>query len=153
MRTKTDIRFDVQTDPSQVMDALLAVEMFSEWSPDFTDARVATRDDEGRPRRVFVTVSVANSPDMQVWEFAWSDNRMSWEVSDSTRGIKGGGFFEVTADTGSSEVLLHVEQYTPTPLPGFLLKRSVRKSYETLVENFAAYAEQFPEAETTYDLV
>ncbi|MGI5221928.1 SRPBCC family protein [Nocardia sp. CA-290969] len=152
MRTKTDISFAVQADPSQVMDAMMAVEMFAEWSPDFIDARVANRDDEGRPRRVFIQVDISNSPDMQVWEFTWSDNRMSWEVADSSRGIRGGGFFEVTAGATGSEVLLHVEQYTPVPLPGFLLKRSVRKTYETLVENFAAYAEQFPETET-YDLV
>lgn len=152
MRTKTDIRFDVEADPSQVMDALLAVEMFSEWSPDFEDARVATRDEEGRPRRVFIQVTVSNAPDMQVWEFTWSDNRMSWEVSDSTRGIKGGGSFEVTATESGSEVLLHVEQYMPLPIPGFLLKKSVRKSYETMTRNFVSYAEQFPEAET-FDLV
>lgn len=152
MRTKTDIRFDVEADPSQVMDALLAVEMFSEWSPDFADTRVATRDEEGRPRRVFIQVAVTNTPDMQVWEFDWSDNRMSWEVSDSTRGIRGGGSFEVTATESGSEVLLHVEQYMPLPIPGFLLKRAVRKSYETMAQNFVAYAEQFPESET-FDLV
>ncbi|MGW5387489.1 SRPBCC family protein [Nocardia sp. NPDC003963] len=152
MRTKTDIRFDVVADPGQVMDALMAVEMLSEWSPDFGDARVAGRDDEGRPRRMFIQVGVNATPDMQVWEFDWSENRMSWEVSDSTRGIKGGGYFEVSAGETGSEVLLHVEQYMPLPVPGFLLKKSVRKSYEALVANFVAYAEQFPESET-YDLV
>jgi hypothetical protein len=152
MRTKTDIRFAVEADPGQVMDALMAVELLSEWSPDFEDARVAGRDKEGRPRRVFIQVSVSNTPDMQVWEFDWSENRMSWEVSDSTRGIRGGGSFEVTAGETGSEVLLHVEQYTPLPVPGFLGKRAVRKSYEALVENFVAYTEQFPESET-YDLV
>ncbi|WP_280463884.1 SRPBCC family protein [Nocardia carnea] len=152
MRTKTDISFDVQADPSQVMDALMAVEMFAEWSPDFTDARVATRDDAGRPRRVFVQVDISNTPDMQVWEFSWSDHRMSWEVADSTRGIRGGGSFEVTGDAGGSQVVLHVEQHTAVPLPGFLAKRTVRRTYETLVENFTDYAEQFGESEA-YDLV
>ncbi|MEU4316116.1 SRPBCC family protein [Nocardia sp. NPDC024068] len=152
MRTKTDIRFDVDADPSQVMDALMAIEMLSEWSPDLDDARVATRDAEGRPRRVFIQVSVTNTPDMQVWEFGWADYRVSWEVSDSTRGARGGGFFEVTASETGSEVLLHVEQYTPAPMPGFLLKKTVRKSYEALVQNFVAYAEQFPEREL-YDRV
>lgn len=152
MRTKTDISFDVQADPSQVMDALMAVEMFAEWSPDFTDARVATRDEAGRPRRVFIQVDVSNTPDMQVWEFSWSDHRMSWEVADSTRGIRGGGSFEVTGDADGSQVLLRVEQHTPIPLPGFLAKRTVRRTYETLVENFTDYAEQFGESEA-YDLV
>ncbi|WP_328390065.1 hypothetical protein [Nocardia sp. NBC_00416] len=152
MRTKTDIRFDVAADPGQVLDALMAVEMLSEWSPDFEDARVAARDDEGRPRRMFIQVSVSNTPDMQVWEFGWSENRMSWEVSDSTRGIKGGGFFEVSAGETGSDVLLHVEQYMPMPMPGFLRKKTVRRSYEALVENFIAYAEQYPESEA-YDLV
>lgn len=148
MRTKTDIRFEVDADPSRVMDALMAIEMLAEWSPDLDDARVATRDAEGRPRRVFIQVSITNTPDMQVWEFDWADYRMSWEVSDSTRGAKGGGSFEVTAGAESgSEVLLHVEQYTPAPMPGFLFKKTVRKSYEALVENFITYAEQFPEPE------
>lgn len=152
MRTKTDISFDVQADPSQVMDALMAVEMFSEWSPDFTDARVATRDDAGRPRRVFVQVEISNTPDMQVWEFNWSEYRMSWQVADSSRGIRGGGSFDVTPAGSGSQVLLRVEQHTAVPLPGFLAKRTVRKTYETLVENFTDYAEQFGDFEA-YDLV
>ncbi|BDT84538.1 hypothetical protein GV791_27925 [Nocardia cyriacigeorgica] len=148
MRTKTDIRFVVDTDPAQVMDALAAVEMLPDWSSAYTDARVATRDEEGRPRRVFVKAEMLGSSDLQVLEYDWDANRSAWEVVDSTRGVKGGGFFEVTETDEGTHVWYHNELYLPIPVPGFLLKRSVRRANEAMVETFIEFAERFPETET-----
>ncbi|MFI9505723.1 SRPBCC family protein [Nocardia sp. NPDC052566] len=148
MRTKTDIRFVVDSDPAQVLDALAAVEMLPEWSTSYQDARVATRDDEGRPRRVFVKAELMGSSDLQVLEYDWDDNRTSWTVTDSTRGVKGGGWFEVTEGADGTEVWYHVELYLPIPMPGFLIKRTVRKANEAVVQNFIEFADRYPESDS-----
>ncbi|MEU0503906.1 SRPBCC family protein [Nocardia sp. NPDC005998] len=147
MRTKTDIRFVVDADPEQVMDALAAVEMLPEWSTSYTDARVASRDVELRPRRVFVKAELMGSSDLQVLEYEWTDIRSSWEVTDSTRGVKGGGWFEVTAGADGTDVWYHVELYVPIPIPGMLVSRTMRRSNETIVQNFIEFAEGFTENE------
>lgn len=148
MRTKTDIRFVVETDPANVLDALVAVEMLPEWSPIYQDARVATRDELGRPRRVFVTAELMGSSDLQVLEYDWNDHRVSWTVTDSTRGAKGSGWFEVSEGDEGAAVWYHVEQYVPIPVPGILIKRSMRKSHEIAVQNFIEFAEGYPRAES-----
>jgi len=56
MRTKIDIHFVVDITPAQVLEALAATEMFPEWST-YHDARVATRDERGRPHRDYVTAT------------------------------------------------------------------------------------------------
>ena len=145
MRTKTDIRFVVDADPEQVMDALAAVEMLPEWSTSYSDARVASRDDELRPRRVFVKAELMGRSDLQVLEFAWTQTRSSWEITDSTERVKGGGWFEVTGGEEGTDVWYHVDIYLPIPIPGMLLKRTMRRTNETVVQNFIEFAEGFTE--------
>ncbi|WP_433713109.1 SRPBCC family protein [Nocardia sp. CA-084685] len=147
MRTKTDIRFVVDADPQQVMDALAAVEMLPDWSTSYSDARVASRDDELRPRRVFVKAELMGRSDLQVLEYEWTETRSSWEVTDSTEGVKGGGWFEVTEGEGGTDVWYHVELYIPIPIPGMLVKRTMRRSNEAVVQNFIEFAEGFTENE------
>ncbi|WP_433626944.1 SRPBCC family protein [Nocardia sp. CA-120079] len=147
MRTKTDIRFVVDADPERVMDALAAVEMLPEWSTSYSDARVASRDDALRPRRVFVKAELMGGSDLQVLEYEWTETRSSWEVADSTRGVKGGGWFEVTEGEEGTEVWYHVELYIPIPVPGMLVSRTMRRSNEAVVQNFIEFAEGFTENE------
>ncbi|WP_433600710.1 SRPBCC family protein [Nocardia sp. CA-135953] len=147
MRTKTDIRFVVDADPERVMDALAAVEMLPEWSTSYSDARVASRDDDLRPRRVFVKADLMGGSDLQVLEYEWTETRSAWDVADSTRGVKGGGWFEVTEGEEGTDVWYHVELYIPIPVPGMLVSRTMRRSNEAVVQNFIEFAEGFTENE------
>ncbi|MGQ4600823.1 SRPBCC family protein [Nocardia sp. R6R-6] len=147
MRTKTDIRFFVDTQPTQVMDALVAVESLPEWSTSYSDIRVATRDRLRRPQRVFVRAELLGSSDLQVLEYDWTKNRAAWTVVDSTRGVRGGGWFEVSDGVDGTDVWYHAELYLPIPIPGFLVKRTVRKANEVVAESFVDFAERFPEPE------
>ncbi|WP_280363548.1 hypothetical protein [Nocardia abscessus] len=81
-------------------------------------------------------------------EYDWTDDRSSWVVADSTRGVRGGGFLEVSDSVDGTHVWYHVELYLPLPVPGFLLKRTFRKANEVVVECFIDFAERFPETET-----
>ncbi|WP_040832950.1 SRPBCC family protein [Nocardia brevicatena] len=149
MRMKTGISFVVDADPDRTMDVLTAVEMMPEWSSVYSDARVAGRDELGRPLRVFVKAALLNFLDDQVLEYTWTDNRCSWKVADSTRGAKGGGYIEIDidADAGGTEVRYGIDMYMPLPVPGILLKRSVRKALEAMVPSFTAFVQQYPERE------
>ncbi|HLS78060.1 MAG TPA: SRPBCC family protein [Nocardia sp.] len=148
MRTKTDIRFTVDAGPEHVLDVVAAIEMLPEWSM-YSDARVATRHQDGRPHRVYVTADVLGSSDLQVLEYEWTDDRASWQVVDSSRGIGGGGWFQVAANSeGGSEVWYHMELSSRIPLPGLLMKRTVQRWHETAAQNFAEFAESFPESES-----
>jgi hypothetical protein len=143
MRVKTDIHFDVAVDPAQVFDALAAIEMLPEWSR-YSDARVATRGESGRPQRVYVTAdTLLGRSDLQVLEYEWTDDRVSWQVVDSCVGLGGGGWFEVSEDRAGAQVWYHTELQSSLLLPGLLLKRSVRRESETVARNFIQFAEGF----------
>ncbi|MFR9752673.1 SRPBCC family protein [Nocardia sp. 004] len=148
MRTTTDIRFFVDAHPAQVMDALTAIESLPEWSPSYRDVRIASRDAQRMPRRVFVKAELLGSSDLQVLEYEWTDSRSSWTVTDSTRGVRGGGWFEISDGIEGTDVWYHTELYLPIPVPGFLLKRTVRKANEVVVDCFIDFAERFPESES-----
>ncbi|WP_431954970.1 SRPBCC family protein [Nocardia lijiangensis] len=151
MRTKTDIRFTVEASQAHVLDALAAIEMLPEWSM-YQDARVATRDEYGRPHRVYVTADVLGSSDLQVLEYEWTKNRSAWTVVDSSRGIGGGGWFEVTEDANGTNVWYHSELSSRLPLPGLLMKRTVQRWNETVVQNFIEFAESYPESESFHSI-
>ncbi|MEV6772538.1 SRPBCC family protein [Nocardia sp. NPDC051030] len=142
MRTKTDHRFVIDIDPEQVMEALLMVEQLPDWSPSHTDVRVATRDKNGRPKRVYVSASLMGRPDRQVVEYSCTTDRISWNVSESSAGAGGKGWFEVAElEDGATEVWYHSEVYLPIPAPGMLLKRSARREGEAMIENFISFVE------------
>lgn len=147
MRTKTDIRFKVDAGPEHILDLLAAIEMLPEWSM-YSDARVATRHEDGRPHRVYVTADVLGSSDLQVLEYEWTGNRAAWQVVDSSRGIGGGGWFEVAPNPEGTQVWYHMELNSRMPLPGLLMKRTVQRWHETAAQNFAEFAESFPESES-----
>lgn len=142
MRTKTDHRFVIDVEPDQVMDALLMVEQLPDWSPSHQDARVATRDNRGRPKRVYVTATPMGRPDRQVVEYQCTEERVSWTVTESSAGAGGKGFFEISEHPdGGTEVWYHAEIYLPIPAPGMLLKRTAKREGEAVVENFIAFVE------------
>lgn len=145
MRTKTDIRFTVDAGPEHVLDAVAAIEMLPEWSM-YRDARIATRHEDGRPHRVYVTADVLGSSDLQVLEYEWTGNRATWQVVDSSRGIGGGGWFEVSADPAGTQVWYHMELQSRMPLPGLLMKRTVQRWHETAAQNFAEFTSVYPES-------
>ncbi|MFC9874257.1 SRPBCC family protein [Nocardia salmonicida] len=146
MRSKIDIRFTVDAEIDQVMDALLAVDLMSEWSTSLSDVRVGPRDADGRPRRVFATAHFMGNSDDQVLEYTWEQYRSSWQVVDSSRGSKGGGWIELLEiPEGGTEVDYHVELSLPLPIPGILFNRTLRKLHGETVANFIDFAERYPE--------
>lgn len=147
MRSKIDIRFTVDADIDQVMDALLAVDLMAEWSTSYSDVRVGPRDADRRPRRVFVTAHFLGNSDIQVLEYTWEHHRVSWAVADSSRGSKGGGWIELAEGPDGTEVDYHVELSLPLPIPGILFNRTLRKLHDEAISNFIDFAERFPEIE------
>ncbi|MFC9660800.1 SRPBCC family protein [Nocardia sp. NPDC127606] len=145
MRSKIDIRFTVDAEIDQVMDALLAVDLMSEWSTSLSDVRVGPRDADGRPRRVFATAHFMGNSDDQVLEYSWEQYRSEWRVVDSSRGSKGGGWIELVDTPEGTEVDYHVELSLPLPIPGILFNRSLRKLHDETVANFIDFAERYPE--------
>ncbi|ATL71429.1 SRPBCC family protein [Nocardia terpenica] len=144
MRTKTDHRFVIDVDPEQVMDALLAVEQIPEWSPSHKDVRVATRDEYGRPKKVYATVTPLGNSDRQVLEYECTEGRIAWTVIESGAGGGGKGWFEIEETTDGIEVWYHAEVYLPIPVPGILMKRSLSRSNEEAVHNLVEFIEKFP---------
>jgi hypothetical protein len=144
MRTKTDHRFVLDVDPAQVLEALLAVERIPEWSPAHRDVRVATRDEHGRPVRVYATVSLTGTPDRQMLEYECTDHRISWAVAESGAGAGGRGRFEIEHTADGTEIRYHTEMYLPIPVPGILLKRGISRLGEEAMHNLAEFIEKFP---------
>ncbi|MBH0779128.1 SRPBCC family protein [Nocardia bovistercoris] len=149
MRTKVDIRFAVDITRAQVFEALAAIEMLPTWSM-YQDARVASRDENGRPRRVYVTADVLGSSDLQVLEYEWTVHRAAWRVVDSSRGIGGGGWFDVVEER-QTKIWYHAELHSRLPLPGLVMKRTVQRWHETVVQNFVEFSEAYSHQEPQDD--
>ncbi|MGV9674684.1 SRPBCC family protein [Nocardia sp. NPDC003482] len=143
MRTKTDHRFLVEVHPEQVLEALLAVERIPEWSPWHNDVRVATRDEFGRPKRVYATVTPMNNHDRQVIEYDCAEDRIAWEVVESGIGGGGKGWFEIEEVAEGTEVWYHTEVQLPIPVPGLLMKRTLNRVNDEAVQNLIEFIEKF----------
>ena len=90
--------------------------------------------DDGRPKQVKMTVKAAGLTDEQVIEYTWSENKVSWTLVSAGQLKAQDASYTLTPDGDKTKVRFDITIDLSVPLPGFILKRTMKGGVETATE-------------------
>jgi ribosome-associated toxin RatA of RatAB toxin-antitoxin module len=130
----------------RVLATVVDFEHYPEWARDIKDARVDTRDDEGRPVEVtFRAAAMGRSTNYTLrYDYAQLPDEISWRLlrGDIMRRLDGTYEFRpVDGDAGSTDVVYHLVVELAIPLPGFVKRRAEAIIMHTALRELKARVE------------
>ncbi|CAM4185066.1 Polyketide cyclase / dehydrase and lipid transport [Mycobacterium basiliense] len=131
MAIKESREIVIEASPQEIMDVIADFEAMPEWSPPHQSAEILQTGEDGRPSQVKMKVKTAGITDEQVVAYSWGDNKVSWKLISSGQQRSQDGSYVLTAEGGKTRVKLELTVDPVVPLPGFVLKRAVKGSVES----------------------
>ena len=132
MAVSVSDRFDIDAAPEQVMRALEDVERIPEWSSAHKSVEVLTRDDDGRPHRVRMTLSLFGFSDTQTIEHDWTDRSTSWTLVESAMQRSQDGRYALEPTESGTRVHVTMALDPKVPVPGFVLRRGQKHAVQAV---------------------
>ena len=132
MAASVSDRFDIDATPEQVMRALEDVERIPEWSSAHKSVEVLTRDDDGRPIRIRMTLSLLGFSDTQIIEHSWTETSTSWTLVESSMQRSQDGEYALEPTERGTRVHVTMSLEPKVPVPGFVLKRGQKHVVEAV---------------------
>jgi uncharacterized protein YndB with AHSA1/START domain len=132
MAASVSDRFDIDATPEQVMRALEDVERIPEWSSAHKSVEVLTRDDDGRPIRIRMTLSLLGFSDTQTIEHSWTESSTSWTLVESSMQRSQDGEYALEPTERGTRVHVTMSLEPKVPVPGFVLKRGQKHAVEAV---------------------
>src|SRR3982751_4735761 len=88
---------DIDATPTEVMDVIADFERYPEWSSGHKKATVDTRDDNGRPQQVTMSVSAMGFSDEQVMLYEFDgDAKVTWSLVKANQQKAQNGSYTLT---------------------------------------------------------
>jgi ribosome-associated toxin RatA of RatAB toxin-antitoxin module len=134
MATKDSREVVIEATPEQILDVIADVEATPSWSPQYQKAEILERFADGRPKQVKMTVKAAGLTDEQVIEYAWGDNEVRWTLVSATQLKAQDAGYRLTPDGDKTRVRFDIEIDLSVPLPGFIIKRTMKGGVETATD-------------------
>lgn len=134
--TQESIRIDAT--PREVLDVILAVEDYPQWSPDMKKVEILDADADGWPRQVRFTVDAGLISDTYVLAYTWEVNmdtdeaddgtgEVVWTLVESSKLKALDGRYVIAADGEATQVTYLLTVDVAVPLPG-MVRRKAEKS-------------------------
>lgn len=128
----------IEATPEEILDVIADVESTPTWSPQYQRAEVLESYPDGRPKQVKMTVKAAGLTDVQVIEYTWTDSSASWTLVSSGQLKAQDASYTLTplADTAGEKTRVKFDMAIDLsiPMPGFLLKRTLKGGMETATD-------------------
>ncbi|MDH6198275.1 ribosome-associated toxin RatA of RatAB toxin-antitoxin module [Mycobacterium frederiksbergense] len=124
----------IEATPQEILDVVADIEATPSWSPQYQRAEVLDRYDDGRPRQVKMTIKAAGLTDEQVIEYTWGDNEVSWTLVRAGQLKAQDASYTLTPAGDKTKVRFDITIDLTVPLPGFILKRTMKGGVETATE-------------------
>ncbi|QUR68880.1 SRPBCC family protein [Mycobacterium spongiae] len=121
----------IEASPDEILDVIADFEAMPGWSSPHQSAEVLETGDDGRPSQVKMKVKTAGITDEQVVGYTWSGNAVRWTLVSSTQQRSQEGSYELAPEGEKTKVKLEIAVDPLVPLPGFVLKRAVKGTVET----------------------
>lgn len=134
MATSDSREVVIEATPQEILDVVADVEATPSWSPQYQRAEILETYDDGRPKRVKMTVKAAGLTDEQVIEYTWSENKVSWTLVSAGQLKAQDASYTLTPDGDKTKVRFDITIDLSVPLPGFILKRTMKGGVETATE-------------------
>jgi ribosome-associated toxin RatA of RatAB toxin-antitoxin module len=132
--TKDSREVVIEATPEQILDVIADVEATPTWSPQYERAEVLDRFDDGRPKQVKMVVKAAGLTDEQIIEYTWGDNEVSWTLVSAGQLKAQDASYTLTPDGDKTRVRFDIAIDLSVPLPGFIVKRTIKGGVETATE-------------------
>jgi ribosome-associated toxin RatA of RatAB toxin-antitoxin module len=134
MATSDSREVTIEATPEQILDVIADVEATPTWSPQYQKAEVLERYDDGRPRKVKMTVKAAGLTDEQVIEYTWGDRDVSWTLVSANQLKAQDAGYTLTPDGDKTRVKFDITIDLSVPLPGFIIKKTMKGGVETATD-------------------
>jgi ribosome-associated toxin RatA of RatAB toxin-antitoxin module len=134
MATSDSREVVIEATPEEILDVIADVEATPTWSPQYQKAVLLSRHPDGRPNQVEMTVKAAGLTDVMVIEYTWTDDSVSWTLVKSGQLKAQDAGYTLTPDGEKTKVRFDMKIDLSIPMPGFLLKRTLKGGMETATD-------------------
>jgi ribosome-associated toxin RatA of RatAB toxin-antitoxin module len=134
MATKDSREVVIDATPEQILDVIADVEATPSWSPQYQKAEILDSYDNGRPKQVKMTVKAAGITDEQIIEYTWGDDKVAWTLVSAGQLKAQDASYTLTPEGDKTRVKFEIAIDLSIPMPGFLLKRTLKGGLETATD-------------------
>jgi uncharacterized protein YndB with AHSA1/START domain len=120
----------IEASRDEVLKVIADVESSPEWSSAQQSAEIVDTTDDGRPHRVKMKVKSAGVTDELLLEYTWADDVVSWSLVRSKVLRRQDAKYTLTPEGDKTRVKFELTIDPVVPIPGFLLKRSLKGGLE-----------------------
>ena len=124
----------IEATPEQILDVIADVENAPAWSPQYQSAEVLSTYDDGRPKRVKMKVKAAGITDEMEVEYSFTGTTAGWTLIKSGQLKKQEATYTLTPAGDTTKVRFELTVDPSIPIPGFLLKRTLKGGLETATD-------------------
>ena len=124
----------IEATPKEILDVIADVESAHTWSPQYQSAEVLDTYDDGRPKRVKMKVKAAGLTDEMEVEYSWSENSAGWTLISSGQLKAQDATYTLSPAGDKTKVRFDLKVDPSIPIPGFLLKRTLKGAMETATD-------------------
>ena len=124
----------IEASPQEILDVIADVENAPSWSPQYQSAQVIDTYDDGRPKRVKMKVKAAGITDEMEVEYSFTENTGGWTLITSSQLRSQEGRYTLTPAGDKTKVRFDLQVDPSIPIPGFLLKRTLKGAMETATD-------------------
>ena len=124
----------IEATPEEILDVIADVRSAPTWSPQYQSAEVLDTYDDGRPKRVKMKIKAAGLTDEQEVEYSWTDTSVSWTLIKAGQLKSQDATYTLTPQGDKTKVRFDLKVDPSVPIPGFLLKRTLKGAMETATD-------------------
>jgi hypothetical protein len=124
----------IEATPEEIFDVIADVVNASSWSPQYQSAEVLDTYADGRPKRVKMKVKAAGLTDEMEVEYSWSANSAGWTLISSSQLRAQDAMYTLSPAGDKTKVRFDLKVDPSIPIPGFLLKRTLKGAMETATD-------------------
>lgn len=124
----------IEASPAEILDVIADVEATPTWSPQYQSAQILQTYDDGRPRQAKMVMKAAGLTDTQVIEYTWTDTSVSWTLVSAGQLKSQDAKYSLTASGDKTKVRFDMSVDPSVPIPGFLLKRTLKGGMQTATD-------------------
>ena len=124
----------IEATPEEILDVIADVENAPTWSPQYQSAQVIDTYEDGRPKRVKMKVKAAGITDEMEVEYSFAENAAGWKLIQSSQLKAQDARYTLTPAGDKTKVRFDLKVDPSIPIPGFLLKRTLKGAMETATD-------------------
>lgn len=124
----------IEASPAEILAVIADVENAPSWSPQYQSAEILEADDDGRPKRVKMKVKAAGLTDELEVEYTFTDTTAGWTLIKSSQLKAQDATYTLTPQGDKTAVRFDLAVDPAIPIPGFLLKRTLKGAMETATD-------------------